>query len=169
VNSKGQEFEVFNVLIGAVLAIAILVIIISIINYFEQIKVDSSINAIKQKLNSAAQSPDGSIFVAKEIIVPKDYSFNSRYFGLILNINEDCIEFDIPSNTSWVEYPNFPEKNLINFNKRIQTSFYVVCLANNDNQKLNFHDNYPMDCPEESCNEFCCLVSFGVNPALAND
>ncbi|PJA19923.1 MAG: hypothetical protein COX63_01150, partial [Candidatus Diapherotrites archaeon CG_4_10_14_0_2_um_filter_31_5] len=36
-NQRGQEFEVFNLLIGAILALAILVIIVSIINYLEDI------------------------------------------------------------------------------------------------------------------------------------
>jgi len=166
-NQKGQEFEVFNILVGAVLALAILVIIISIITYFEQIKLDSSIQSIQQKLTNAAQSPDGSVFVSKDVIIPADYSFNSKQFSLILNIDEECIEFDFPHDLTSIYYPNSPERNVIAFNKRIQTNFFVVCQSRNDGV-LYFSDYSLMQCPA-SCDEFCCLASFGINPAVVND
>ena len=166
-NQKGQEFEVFNLLIGAILALAILVIIISIINYLEDIKIDSSMESIEQKLKNASQSPDGSVFVSQEIIIPKDFSFNSKQISRILNINEECVEFDFPQNAKWAEYPNSPEKNIIFFPRRIQTAFYVVCQHLDDGRL--YHSSYSqMQCPQESCNEFCCLLAFGVNPKATN-
>jgi predicted small secreted protein len=161
-NSRGQGFEVFNLLIGAILALAILVIIISIINYVEQIKVDSSIQAINQKLKSASQSPDGSVFVAENIVVPKDYSFNSKNFSRILNIKEECVEFDFPQQATWIQYSN-SQHNIIYFSKRMQTDFYVLCNTGN----INYHNYWnTLNCSPQC--EFCCLASFGVNPAPAN-
>jgi len=169
VNQKGQEFEVFNLLIGAVLALAILVIIVSIINYFEGIKVDSSRQAIEQKVKNAAQSPDGSVFVVREVVVPEHQSFSSKYFAEeVLNLNEECIEFDYPFELTSMRYPDpySTYKNRIEFTKRVQLDFYVVCQPR-EQGKLLFHDYATMQCPV-SCEEFCCLLSFGVNPALAN-
>ncbi|MBU2099864.1 hypothetical protein KKG83_05415 [Candidatus Micrarchaeota archaeon] len=163
-NQKGQEFEVFNVLIGAVLALAILVIIISLINYLEDLKVTSSRQVIEQKLKSAAQSPDGSIFVAKGVILPQDSSFNSQQFGFILNIEPECIEFDFPQEINSMYYPN-SSKNTIGFSKRVQTEFYVLC----QKEDIDFSGyNGTLECNSENC-EFCCLASFGVNPAMANN
>ena len=166
VNQEGQGFEVFDLLIGAILALAILVIIFSIVNYLEGIKVDSSIQAMEQKLKNAAQSPDGSVFVSENIVIPKDFSFNSKAVSRILNINEECVEFDFPQNAKWAEFSG-SEKNVIFFPKRIQTEFYVVCQS--PEKERIYHSDYSlMQCPEDSCSEFCCLVSFGVNPAAAN-
>ncbi len=167
VNQKGQSFEVFNLLIGAILALAILVIIISIINYLEEIKVDSSLEAIEQKLKNASQSPDGRIFVSNEVVIPKDYSFNSKQVSKILNISEECVEFDFPQNAKWAVYPNSPERNLVFFPKRIETNFYVVCQSSDE--RLYHSDFSLMQCPADSCVEFCCLLSFGVNPKTANE
>ncbi len=169
-NQKGQEFEVFNILIGAVLALAILVIIVSIINYFEGIKVDSSRQAIEKKVENAAQSPDGSVFVVRDIVVPQNQSFSSKYFAEeVLNLDERCIEFDFPYELTSMQYPDAYStyKNRIEFTKRIQTDFYVVCQPREEG-KLLFHDYSLMQCPA-SCEEFCCLLSFGVNPVLANN
>lgn len=164
-NQKGQGFEVFNLLIGAILALAILVIIISIINYLEDIKIDSSLESIEQKLKNASQSPDGSVFVSEEVILPKDYSFNSKQVSRILNIREECVEFDFPAYANWAEYPNGEgEKNLISFTRRIQTQFYVVCLSQGEGSLfLTGHSDY-FECPV-SCTEFCCALSFGVKPS----
>jgi len=164
-NSKGQGFEVFNLLIGAVLALAILVIILSIVNYLEQIEVDSSVQSIHQKLENAAQSPDGSVFVSKKVILPKDFSFNSKQFSLVLNIPEECIEFDFPQELTSMDFPN-SGRTLISFNRRVQTDFFVVCQPRSQDL-LIFNDYSSMSCPV-SCNEFCCLASFGVNPSLRN-
>ncbi|MFH1664292.1 MAG: hypothetical protein ABH986_05845 [archaeon] len=164
-NSKGQGFEVFNLLIGAILALAILVIILSIINYLESIEVDSSIQSIHQKLINATQSPDGSVFVSKKVILPKDYSFNSKQFSLVLNIPEECISFDFPQAITSMSFPS-SGRSAIFFNKRIQTDFFVVCQPESS-EPLVFNDGSQMDCPV-SCNEFCCLASFGANPSLRN-
>jgi len=164
-NQKGQEFEVFNLLIGAILALAILVIIVSIVNYLEDIKIDSSLKAIEQKLSNAAQSPDGSVFVSEEVILPKDFSFNSKQVSRILNIGEECVEFDFPENANWAEYSNGTgEKTLIQFTRRIETKFYVLCYARGEGTVyLTGHDNDILNCPA-SCSEFCCALSFGVKP-----
>ena len=161
-NQRGQEFETFNVLIGAVLALAILVIIISLINYLDDIKITSSKQAIEQKLKSAAQSPDGSVFVAKGVELQENSSFNSVRFGQIMNIEPECIEFDFPQGISSMYYPN-SSKNAVGFSRRIQTDFYVLCQKDD----IDFHNYDTLRCDLDAC-EFCCLASFGVNPAIAN-
>lgn len=161
-NSKGQEFEVYNLLIGAILALAILVIIISLIDFLDNNRITSSVQAIQQKIKSSAQSPDGSLFAAKNVLLSENHVFNSITFSKILNIDEQCIAFDIPD-VSWVEYPNYPEKNIVVFTRKTQTDFYILCNTEN----INFHSYSDTLICDSSC-EFCCLASFGVNPSSAN-
>ncbi len=162
-NSKGQEFEVFNILIGAILALAILVIIFSLIDFLDNNRITSSVQAIQQKVKNSAQSPDGSVFVAKNVLLSKNFVFNSIVFSKTLNIQEQCVEFDIPDNVSWIEYPNFPQKNIVVFTRKTQTDFYILCQPEN----INFSSySDTLNC-DSSC-EFCCLASFGINPSTAN-
>ena len=81
-----------------------------------------------------------------------------------MNIKEECIEFDFPQNAKWAEYSNSPERNIIFFPRRIQTDFYVLCQPENI-QLSEWHAQ--LGCDTSVC-EFCCLLSFGVNPAAAN-
>ena len=149
-NQKGQEFEVFNMLIGAVIALAILFIIIGVVNYFEGLKLEISNARLEQKISSAAQSPNGSIFPAKDLTFKQGYSINAREVALKVNLGEECINFDAARSSAY--RLSETERSII-FDSTVQTDAYIKCY------KLA---TMGADCPKECL--FCCTIAIGKEP-----
>ena len=65
-NNNGQGFDVFRLLIGAIIGLAILVIIISIINYVENVKYGVSQREFYNGLVNATHTPNGEVVLRKK-------------------------------------------------------------------------------------------------------
>ncbi|MBU1120387.1 MAG: hypothetical protein ABIE23_04945 [archaeon] len=150
-NSKGQEFAPFKLLISVIIALAILFIILGIIDHFEKINNELSIKRIVDGVGSAVKTPDGSVITVKDVTLSKNQSFNSMFLASQINFKEECISFDAYQSNS-IEISNSNKK--ITFNSTIRTTVFAMC--NSAGLSL-------FDC-DSSC-DYCCVVSFGRNPS----
>ena len=90
-NHSGQGGEVFRFLIGAILALAILVIIIGIIAYLERWRIDVSNKYLYEGLNNAVQTPNGETVIRKKLTFAKGTMFTSGGFAHVAGLSPKCV------------------------------------------------------------------------------
>lgn len=91
-SQSGQAFEPFNLLIGAVFALTVLVIIVSAVNYFENEKLRISEQRFYDGLATAVKSPNGETLVIEGIQFPRDGAFSAKSLGQSMGLGDGCIE-----------------------------------------------------------------------------
>jgi len=146
-NDKGQAFSVFRLLIGAILGLAILVIIISIIGYLDNWKGDISKRNLYEGLDSAVETPNAELVVRKNLTFKKGDSFNTRSFETNSGLEKGCVEL-MKANLSALEL----ESNSIMIRQNTLIDVFYKCL------KVNYSPPY------DNC-EIFCIVSFGKEPS----
>ncbi len=153
-NCKGSAFSSF--IIGAIIVLVILfiggyVFVCEIMGSCSGPVVYSDVTSIEDSIKNAGQSPDGTVFSTKNVVIPKEYSFNSKQFSKILNVNEECVKLDFSPKLNSVEYLDSENEFSLKFNEETKTDFYIMCSSKS--------------C-ESSCREFCCIATVGKSLAL---
>ncbi|HLC36769.1 MAG TPA: hypothetical protein VJK05_04150 [archaeon] len=141
-NSKGQEFAGYKMMIGAIIALFVLIIIVSAVSYFDELRTTISSNLILDGVKAAYKSPNGDV-IKKTNVTFKEGSYSKRFFGASIELDEQCIELkaarisgiELSSNESAV----IVKANLVN-------DFYAKCLQG-------------AEC-KSSC-KTCCTFSIG--------
>ena len=152
---KGSAFSSF--IISAIIILVVLfvggyIFVCEILWWCPPASIISDVSSIQDTIKNAAQSPNGTVFTTKNVVIPKDYSFSTKQFSQILNINEECVELDFSPALSSAEYLT-ENKFSLKFNEKTVTDFYIMCQTE--------------DCIG-SCNEFCCIAAFGKNLEMQN-
>ena len=90
-NSRGQEFAGFKLLIGAITSLLILVIIVGIITHIESLKFEISEKQLYEGLNAAVQTPDGTQIVRKDLTLQQGSLYSASALATISGLPEACI------------------------------------------------------------------------------
>lgn len=143
-NSKGQSFAVFKLLIGAIVALAILSIIVGIISYFDNIKIQISEKRMIDSLVSAANAPE-QVVKAEKLSFNKGASYSKKVFGNAVNISEECISFDADGSA----FDNSSGNAVIIVNNS-QADVFVKCVPSTD-------ASFNVSCT----GQLSCNISFG--------
>ncbi|MBN2126862.1 MAG: hypothetical protein JW703_00545, partial [Candidatus Diapherotrites archaeon] len=122
-NSRGQEFSVFELLVQAVIGLFILVIIISSINYFDEQRYAISKNRFDENLVFAAEQPNGDVLKIDEVAFNSG-SISSKYIELRTGINADCIRLQAKSNPYIIVNE---VDSLVSFEKSLVLDVYIKC------------------------------------------
>ena len=93
IGQKGQAFEPFKMLIGAIMALAVLVIIISAINYFEELRLNVSEQRFYDGLSNAARQPNGSPLIIEDVQFQRGDTFSSNSLGKSMGLASECVSF----------------------------------------------------------------------------
>ncbi len=147
-NSSGQAFSVYRLLIGAIVALLMLVIVYSAINYFEGLKFRMCDSNLQGALISASNTPDGSVVVVEECAMGAGKVINARELSLLLGVPEECFTFE-SSRSSAFEVG--PDEKFIEVRQFVSPSVYVSC------DQL---PTAPFPGSQNYC-EFDCTVSLG--------
>ncbi len=91
-SQKGQAFEPFNLLLGAIFALMVLVIIVTTISYFEELNTQASREKMAIGFQSAAKQPNKNEIEIKEIKITKGSIFSPKSLSKYFGISEECIE-----------------------------------------------------------------------------
>ena len=91
---RGQAFEAYRVLIAAVIAIAVLVIIVSTISYFDRLKEEVSTDTLNASWKSAVDAPNGKVIRAQDLSFNQGTTFSRRAFAKQVNLVDTCLVFD---------------------------------------------------------------------------
>ena len=148
-NHSGSAFSSF--IISAIIVLAILfiggyIVVCEIMWWCPGPSVTSEVSSIEDSIKNAAQSPDGTIFTTKNVVIPKDFSFSAKKFSQILNVDEECVKLEFSPGLNSVEYLDAENKSSLKFNEETETNFEIMCQTE--------------DC-ESSCQEFCGIARFG--------
>jgi len=146
VNNRGQAFSAYRLLIGAIMGLAIMVMIVATIHFFEQKSTDIDWRIFIDGFESASELKDGSVIVEKSLSLGVGQSVNSRGLSELVAMGEQCISFDANERLGFKLGEN--SKSVYSANP-VSVDVYYRCAL----QQLD------SDCPEECIQ--CCLISFG--------
>lgn len=93
IGERGQAFEPFNMLLGAIIALTMLAIIISTVNYFEEKKFEVSRQKFNEGVANAVRQPNGSPLQIKSIFLKQGTIISTKEMSTLAGIGEEC--FDI--------------------------------------------------------------------------
>jgi len=142
VNAKGQAFTLYKMLISVIFIFLILMIIISAINYFENLRLDVSTQRVIKAMNEAAKQPNSDILKVEDVSIKKGTAFTAEALSEVSGLEPDCLTFDA------FDYPSveLDTDNYVRTTESLSTTIYIRCASD------------PAICTP--CT-ICCLFSLG--------
>src|SRR3989344_1411113 len=92
-NERGQAFDAYRLLICGIMGLAVLLIILGAINYFEGLRVDVSRQRFFDGLGNAVNQPNGELLEMSGLYFAKGERFSSLSLAKQTGIEEQCLEF----------------------------------------------------------------------------
>jgi len=157
-DNKGQAEAVFRLMIDSIIGLAILMIIIAAIGYFDELRFIQSTSDFKQLIKDAVNSPDGTMLSAKELTFKSGTGFSADDFELFTVVNRKCFSFS--SSFSSVEVSSDAQSVL--FKQRLITTVSARCVPNTLASTCNSSVSAELTSPSECC--FNCEIYFGKTP-----
>lgn len=149
INQKGQAFEAYRLLIAMVIALAVLVIILSAVAYFDDLRKRVSQDTMYTSFKSAVDSPNGKIVQASDLAFTSGTTFSRRQFSLKAGVEEDCILLDAENDFGFRLNDDNPDAPFVSVPATIQGSVFFQCQT----------ENFILS-PNDACYVYC-LISFG--------
>ena len=153
VNQRG-EFEPFKMLIGAIMALVVLTIILSAIDFFGKWTVNVSTERLFTGIRNAVQQPNGKPLEIRGLAFEAGTVYTTSSLGRQVGLEAQCLKFEGPSNYSSITW----NTSTIQINNRIETNVYAVCYTNDPNSLDSF-------CSGSADCEVCCDIYFAKQPA----
>ena len=120
-NSRGQAFSAFELLIGAVLALAVLAIIVSTIVYFDSLRLQVTSEKLNNGWLSAVNAPNGGIVKVDSVTLVQGSLYSKKQFADKVGMSPDCITLD-SSDAAFERY-----SNSLRVTQVLQTNVYIQC------------------------------------------
>lgn len=149
-NQRGQAFEAYRLLIAMVIALAVLVIILSAVAYFDDLRRKVSQDTLYASFKSAVDSPNGKVVQASGLAFTKDTSYSRTQFARQSNLDEACIQLDAENDFGFLLNENTPDKPFVRVTSTIQGSVFFQCQTS----------NFIIPPGPDNCFVYC-LISFG--------
>ena len=150
---KAQSEAVFRLMIDGIVGMAILLIIISSLSYFQELRVQASNAKFFSLVESSINSPNGNVFVEKKLSFVKGGSFSAVKLQREYNIPLKC--FDFETNLSYAKIigqdSGTGAGKGIEFTQSVETNVYAKCELSNNSCDVDATD----------CCELNCVFSFG--------
>ena len=146
-NSKGQMFEGYEIIIGVIMGLLMAVIIVSAINYFAGAQQEISHKQLTEGFANALQNvlsndtiqeycviittPEKRQKCESKLVVEKALKLDPAvYTGKSLSaafpeIQPECIDFRFPVNSTYAGL----NMNMLKINKLVKTNVYFACIA----------------------------------------
>lgn len=144
VNSRG-EFEPFKMLIGAIMALVVLVIILAAIEFFNTFNASVSTELFYTGLRNAIEQPNGKTLVIKNLRFESGTVFTASSVSRQVGLATECLYFKLPPGTS---------QTSVQMENSVEINAFSVCYTNESTECDSF---------DSSC-QVCCYVGFGVDP-----
>ncbi|MFH1240230.1 MAG: hypothetical protein V1672_03355 [Candidatus Diapherotrites archaeon] len=138
INKTGQMFEGYRLIIGAIMAIMILVIILGMITYLQNIQMQISQERMYDGLKAAKKTPDGSVVVRENLIFTDGQSYSQNSFANQINLASECVTIQSKDSSAY----ELLATGTLNINTYQTTNVYFKCFMGGD------------------C-DITCVVSFG--------
>lgn len=142
IDERAQSGTVFKLMVDAIIGLVILMIILSVIGYFESMRVDVSRTEFISIVKSATESPDGRVVSSNTLIFLKGTGFTATQLQSITNYPAECFKFESIHGLA----PVVADGRIIEIKQNIETKIYARCIP---------ITNSTGDCRIE------CIISFG--------
>lgn len=137
-------FEGYRLIIGAVMAIMILVIILGMVTYLQDIQLQISQERMYDGLKAAKKTPDGSVVIREKLLITKGQSYSKNSFANQINLDSECLTIESKDSIAY----ELLDTGTLNIHTQLQTNVYFKCF---------------MDVTDDDC-DVSCVVSFGKEP-----
>ncbi|MEI7960866.1 MAG: hypothetical protein WCI04_00875 [archaeon] len=155
-NEKGQGEAVFRLLIDSVVGMAILLIIISMISYFNNQVIEQSRVDLINSMNDAVSSPDGKIVKTGDLTFAKGFVVNQAFAQDWTGQGAKCFSFDARgASLNILTKDGVPAG--VQFTQNLTIQVNIQCKSSSNANSCN-----PKIAPEteaDCC--FTCLIAFG--------
>lgn len=129
INQKGQAFEVFRILIGSIIGLAIVVIIYSLITQTALQKEYLEDSIFYKKIEMSINNPTGTYNLIDNVNVKSGTSINNEYLGNRTGIGKNCFNILNPNNSN-ISYFNNGTTGIV-FKKDLKLNFSIKCYISN--------------------------------------
>ena len=148
--NRAQSGAVFRLMIDSIIGLAILLVIISILAYFNALRIQAAQGKFFSLVTSATNSPNGKVFSENNLLFTPS-GLSTITIRNKTNIYEGCFHFE--SNLTNVKISDLGsgEASKIDFTSNVETNVYAKCVLNGDQ----------CDPEDEECCEVDCTISFG--------
>ncbi|MBT7241658.1 MAG: hypothetical protein HN878_04155 [Candidatus Diapherotrites archaeon] len=147
--TRAQSGAVFRLMIDGIIGLAILLIIISALSYFQALRVQAANDKFYSLVESATNSPNGKVFVEKNLLFTPG-GFNTISIRNKTNIFEGCFEFQSRLVSAKI-IGGEGEASTVTFANVVETNVYAQCNPEGS--------GCPID--DQECCDMKCIISFG--------
>lgn len=156
--NKAQSEVVFRLLIDSIIGLAILLIIVSSISYFQEQAILQDRETLVSLIQSAVNSPDGKIFTAQNLTFKEGFAISSINTQTWTGLSMNCLSFDSSSLSVKLDEgstDNGSTFSTLEFERLLMVNVYARCvpIMGSCNPRVE-----PTS-PDECCVN--CVVSFG--------
>ena len=144
---RAQSEVVFRLMIDSIVGLAILVIIISAVSYFNDQAITQSKADFVRTVQYASSSPDGQVITSKDLTFARGFGVDSSDLQNWTGYAAKCFSFR--SILSSVQVTN--DSKRVEFNQNIGLKVFSKCVS--------FSSCDPADKENSCC--ICCIISFG--------
>lgn len=147
---KGQAFEAYRVLIAMVIALAVLLIIVSTITYFDKLRERVSLETLYSSWKSAVDSPNGKVILARDLFVPQGTRFSRTQFARQVALDPACLQLDGEKAAGFTLEDSDVDNPYVSVQASVVGNVYMSCQS----------VNWIIPPGPEDCYAYC-LLSFG--------
>ena len=144
--NRAQSGAVFRLMVDGIIGLAILLIIISALSYFQALRIQAAQEKFFSLVSSATNSPTGKVFSENNLLFTPS-GISTITIRNKTNIYEGC--FKLQSNLGNVKINE--DQSKLDFTSNVEADVYAKCALNAD----------PCDIDDEECCEIECAISFG--------
>lgn len=120
---KGQIFTIFRFLVEAIIALAVLLIILAIIQEFEQTKIEISKTRFFDGFDSAFQSTNNDIIERTDLAFEQGFTLTAAALAKHVRMPRECISLSVPVSSAF----SMADSETIVFHNAITTNAYYRC------------------------------------------
>lgn len=131
IKQRGQAFEAYRLLIAMVIALAVLVIILSAVSYFDDLRKRVSRDTLYSSFQSAVDSPNGKVVQASDLAFTKDTTYSRTQFAKQMGLDVECIQLDADKDSGFILNDDNPDAPFVTVSSTIQGSVYMQCHTQN--------------------------------------
>ena len=135
---KAQAEAVFRLMIDSIVGIAILLIIVSVIGYFNTQVIDQSKSDLIKWVRDASNSPDGSILTSGDLTFSKGFGVSAESTQEWTGVSSKCFGFDAnPGVITLLGEQGALGYAGLEFNQNLTTKVYVQCKSSQNPSSCN--------------------------------
>ncbi|MFH1224846.1 MAG: hypothetical protein V1676_03505 [Candidatus Diapherotrites archaeon] len=114
-------FEIFRMLIGAIIALLILLIIVTSITYFSNLEIEISNQRFIDGLGKVVRQPNADTLLISGVTFPQGAAYTASSLGGIMGIDRECVL--VQSQGGAFE----DGLNIVTVKQRVKADVYMKC------------------------------------------